>query len=805
MGQKQQAPTDSQKIINEGLSTTRKNLLDLSGRNRLLNFKHTGAKVLRFVDELPNFIYAELMASAEADKKGFLIAPVPLPKRADYPDVAPKDLKKVDVKSHAKLLGINTEYEMMAKASSEEERHHDDRLQTLLYPEEMDRVVRRIQSEARTAIEESGVNMLFLCLGYLKWSDRDDSNVFSYAPLIMVPVEIERDKIDAKTGFAKFRLKYTGEDIFDNICLREKLRQLAIELPSFENFETPEEYFSTLSDQLADIKPDWSIHRFVTMGFLSFGKMLMYLDLDPARWPGEEGIADAAHIYDIFAGNHSGGDPIASEFDIDGDKKIPHVPQVMDADSSQHSAILDVLSGRNIVIEGPPGTGKSQTITNLIAACIAEGKTVLFVAEKLAALQVVRKRLDSIGLGDFCLELHSHKTQKKVMLADLKKRLEMNTSAYRSAAENAETRLRELNIKKGKLIEYSKVINTPFGASELTPHQIFWKAEVLQKQYSQPYKPENFATPQETAKLTQIALREHMDAIQNLADSLRMYFDGNNRRKNHYWQGFNPVGSVDYAKQQDTIELLKNLRQSALNAKNAFEKLSELGINSDSLKTYKLERVQQEDFVHASLFSALDLSNLNDELDRVSKSIITYQEHLESYLAALETFRISAEQVLQLDAGIVKAAVLPSEVTILELENISARITPAIDSFKNAYPLIKEAAAYLGLAGEANKLAALQTIKQVAITCSEIGLDTLLHRNTALEQSMENSIISELPDKIDLLRQRQSELKEAFKFDALPSQHRLIEIASALRNKTLLSPFSKEWRTARDEFKGFCT
>lgn len=188
MAQTQQAAVDSQKVITEGLSLTRKNLLDLSARNRLLNFKHTGAKILRFVDELPNFIYAELMASAETDKKGFLLAPVPLPKRTEYPDVAPKDLKKVDVKAHAKMLGLNTEYEMMAMTASEEDRHKDDKLQTLLYPEDMDRVVRRIQSEARTAIEESGVNMLFLCLGFLKWSDHDDSKAFNYRrqnPLIV--------------------------------------------------------------------------------------------------------------------------------------------------------------------------------------------------------------------------------------------------------------------------------------------------------------------------------------------------------------------------------------------------------------------------------------------------------------------------------------------------------------------------------------------------------------------------------------------------------------------------------------------
>jgi primosomal protein N' len=94
------------------------------------------------------------------------------------------------------------------------------------------------------------------------------------------------------------------------------------------------------------------------------------------------------------------------------------------ADGTQARALLHALSGRNLVIQGPPGTGKSQTITNLIAAVLQRGKTVLFVAEKLAALEVVRRRLRELGLGDFCLELHSHKTRKKSFFEDIKVRLE---------------------------------------------------------------------------------------------------------------------------------------------------------------------------------------------------------------------------------------------------------------------------------------------------------------------------------------------------------------------------------------------
>ena len=98
------------------------------------------------------------------------------------------------------------------------------------------------------------------------------------------------------------------------------------------------------------------------------------------------------------------------------------IPLILDADSSQQTVLIEALQ-HNFVIQGPPGTGKSQTIANLIAASIAQGKSVLFVAEKKAALQVVSSRLQQAGLGDFCLELHNHKTQKTELHANLATRL----------------------------------------------------------------------------------------------------------------------------------------------------------------------------------------------------------------------------------------------------------------------------------------------------------------------------------------------------------------------------------------------
>src|SRR5206468_5882639 len=125
-------------------------------------------------------------------------------------------------------------------------------------------------------------------------------------------------------------------------------------------------------------------------------------------------------VREFFEGVPADGLQFAPEHALDSEELASQVPSLIyDADSSQHSALVDALAGKNLVIEGPPGTGKSQTITNLIAAALVSGKTVLFVAEKLAALEVVRNRLDKAGLGLFCLELHSHRTQKKEFLEDL--------------------------------------------------------------------------------------------------------------------------------------------------------------------------------------------------------------------------------------------------------------------------------------------------------------------------------------------------------------------------------------------------
>ena len=176
----------------------------------------------------------------------------------------------------------------------------------------------------------------------------------------------------------------------------------------------------------------------------------------------------------VFKGTqHQDGPEYGEEYAID-DHHHAQLPLIYDADSSQHSALIDALDGKNLVIEGPPGTGKSQTITNLIASALHMGKKVLFVSEKLAALEVVKARLAHAGIENFVLELHSNKTNKKSVIENIKKR-----KLFRpSTPAGLDSMLESLEKKRKELKAYADLLNGVHGNNQnLTIHTILWRAE----------------------------------------------------------------------------------------------------------------------------------------------------------------------------------------------------------------------------------------------------------------------------------------------------------------------------------------
>jgi uncharacterized protein DUF4011/AAA domain-containing protein len=297
-------------------------------------------------------------------------------------------------------------------------RHADLRLQTALTPEGLQRRLLDLYTNARTMIEEQGVNVLYLALGHLKWFEAGHSDTPRYAPLILVPVELER-----KTASERFRLKWREEDIESDLSLEARLKaDFKIELPAFPEHEEfdPNDYFDSVCEAVEGGK-DWEVQvNAITLGFFSFAKLLMYRDLDAKNWPDAHGLLGHSMITSLLSDGFPKAEHIIPD-DAKLDKLIPaaRLDHVVNADSSQTVAIERVRAGESGVIQGPPGTGKSQSISNIIATAALDGKTVLFVAEKLAALQVVKHRLENEGLGALCLELHSNKANKRAVIEEI--------------------------------------------------------------------------------------------------------------------------------------------------------------------------------------------------------------------------------------------------------------------------------------------------------------------------------------------------------------------------------------------------
>jgi transcription elongation GreA/GreB family factor len=447
--------------LEQALQRLRTRLLDLSSKNRLLNYRYPKNRCIQFVNK-PNL---NLVFNRLIDGKSLLVKYVMDPPPESY------TIKRPEVKAYAESLGIdiNTEFESSCRDSHTNK--HTPKLQALYYPVDLEKLCRKLTSESRTIIEETGTNMLYLVFGFLEFLDREDSEKTIRAPLLAVPITLFKGDIDASSRTYQYSIIYSGEDIHENQTLREKLSQdFSLQLPEFDEEEELGKYFEKIH-QAVHTKKGWGVRYQLALGFLSFGKLAIWNDLDPKKWPS---LLNHSLLKEIFSGGAKKSSDISPEdYDIDnhpqGDLQL-----IYNADSSQHSAIIDVLSGKNMVINGPPGTGKSQTITNVIATSLKAGKKVLFVSEKLAALEVVRHRLNQANMGHFCLELHSHKTQKKKLLGELHERLEKKFNQQLHLNDKIQT----LNRHKKELNRYAQLMASRFDNElGLTVYEIFWRAE----------------------------------------------------------------------------------------------------------------------------------------------------------------------------------------------------------------------------------------------------------------------------------------------------------------------------------------
>ncbi|MCR5026786.1 MAG: DUF3320 domain-containing protein [Methanobrevibacter sp.] len=434
--------------IEKEFKNLRKELLDLTLRNQLLNFK-SRAKTISIKHQTPINVYQTLVLQ---ENKMYFVA------------------NKKDKKEDKSSVWDHIPFDFSKFQEG------NKKLATDLTPNELQKRLYYINNQAKTMLQEQGYNILYLAVGFLEWKDKSKPRQVNHAPLVLIPVSMERKKVGES-----FNLEWTGEDIQTNISLKAKLLDAGIELPDFEF----KKYGEVIDHYIAKVKravskmEDWEVNNNIALGFFSFTKFVMYNDLNPEAWADNVDLTKNELIQAIF--NPAKNDVEAfNEEDIDSQLDYQSMYQVLDADSSQIAAIQDVKAGRNLVVEGPPGTGKSQTIVNLIAELLAEGKSVLFVSEKMAALDVVKDRLTNVGLGKFVLELHSHKTRRKKFLKDLEK----STTVRAVDTLNIDQTIRKLETLKHQLDDYASVIHRPVFAVNYSAFQLYGMKESADDHFS---------------------------------------------------------------------------------------------------------------------------------------------------------------------------------------------------------------------------------------------------------------------------------------------------------------------------------
>ena len=599
----------------------RRGLLDLSANNRLLDMRDDRLCVP--------------IACADATKLEDKIAANEMLTLSPLPNLlGEKDFRAVESRADA-----SPETELRELLANELEQK---RLYATLPEDELKKRLTELYRRARTDIEESGVNTLFLAVGFLELRERDNAERTLRAPILLMPVSLRRRSPSQGPILCR-----RDEDSVVNSTLLELLRrEHRLEIPGLDPLPCDASgldvarVFRIFRRAMLGLR-GWEVREDVRLGYFSFGKFLMWNDLS------RHADAFAAHP---VVGHLIGGNGI---FD-DG---VPAFPPEetgrcldpaklfcpMNADSSQIAAVQLSAAGKNFVLHGPPGTGKSQTIANIIAHNIAIGRRVLFVAEKKAALDVVQSRLRAVGLGAFCLELHSEKTGKADVLKQFAEALKVADCSEPAAWEEC---VAELERSRKELNAYVIALHRPFP-NGLSAHACFsWLLETGAP----------FSSPEKINANCLAHATENLNAFRKTAKSLAEIFAGTSARGRETFLALAPAEwSPDYEREfAEETASLADAAENFANARDAFAKMlaldeSDIAFDEEKsaalAKLAALTRVLADARVPAEFFAEPFPQTENfvrAALDEISRRDASAQ--------ALDAFRIEAVSALDLDA-----------------------------------------------------------------------------------------------------------------------------------------------------------
>ena len=712
----------------------------------------------------------------------------------------PPRVKKdaINIRQHAKNNDINPNYDLPNPDENHEDgRHLDNKIQTLLLPKDLERLAGKIFSKGRTSELETGINTLHAAFGFLEWIELDGEQE-SLSPIVILPLNLQKK---SSSHGIKYIIDGIGEKGRTNRVLKEKLKQqYKIDFPEFDGTSI-ENYFVTINNLKPKNFTKWNIKRFINFGNFPSAQMSMFNDLkfDNHDYENNQLVQDLLIGTDTSHQDHS----FAEDYNNDIPEIENEVPYlVLDADSSQFSALVDIQRGNNLAIEGPPGTGKSQTIVNAIVSAMASGKKVLFVAQKLAALEVVLARIKSLGLEDFILPLQHSRTTRGKLITSIKKRIEISGKDIKSELGNnyiidhqsdienfrdaREKLLSYLNILKTEIIEGYTVydifgknirlnetnlkpeqknkfnINNPLLLSKNTIKKILDDCKELEKKWISCKNINSFWSNIKLENVNKFVIDDILFNSSELSQSIRDFV-------NLFPDYFNEEGLINNLVCIQKNKITENYNSLKEFLKNGDIQFSLLMIENNGNKLaqdYLNLKNEIEDFDNN--FKKLFINPLNDDL----------QIQLKRDLNELEKLSISSLSSANLKLNIDQ---------LLEKQKKYNQNYNSLSDFFNNYPDLKKCS--------------FKSIENAHKIISETPETALFLRDKKYENPNASSVLQSAIDQANIIIVSKERLSNDFHIDRVPSYNVLVKHITYLQNASSFSFLSSENKEAKSLFE----
>lgn len=530
----------------------------------------------------------------------------------------------------------------------------------------------KIYYDSKRHIEEQGVNILFLSFGFVQWQNPLNTEETINSPLIFVPVNI-----DSSNYKSLFEISFSNSEILLNKSLIKKLEVEhnlnleSLELNVLDETEfNPLEFIDNFHTLLKDsgIKFDYDFHS-VHLSFYSYNKFLIYNDLDPIYWEKALDGSKKNVLTDIFVNNiYHEVSNIDDDKLIDNTMEIDNIHNVVDADSSQLLAVSKVNRGNSIIIQGPPGTGKSQTIVNIIAEGVRRGKKVLFMSEKLAAMEVVYNRLRSINLDHIALRLHSDKVNKKQVVSEIQDVYYMNKINVKNIDPKIDQKLRDA---RTQINQYYSLLNTSALHSKMSIIEAYQDIIELENYFDQ-----NSVRHYELEIPNQTLMEMSDDEYSKLHSNLEILENFNEK----YDQvNASPLYGVDI---NETITHHDLMRYSSL-IKELLDSLNNLNksVSYSKLPSIKKGELTIEDIKHLDALRDIDLDVLE---------YIPYVDHPKMIEKKADLERVFSYYLTSKEVNEkIKTSVLDNSLHLDQLDELNKELDVIIDAFKKHKSIFK--------------------------------------------------------------------------------------------------------------------